>query len=262
MQSSFTVSPGLGTATQPGVRARVVSTVALVALVHLALIAAMGWMSERPKQPVAIESPVITAQLLSLTPAPAAAPAPAVTSTPAEPPPAPHPAVRKKAEPHVVPRPVPAIRPLPTPAPPAKPTPAPVLPAPSEAATEQDSTNAQSAKTSEPTNAQAAAAPAQGKETLAIAAPKSVPHIDCRIVKPDYPALSRRRGETGTAAVRFVVGPPGAIESVELAKSSGYSRLDDAALAAMRESSCRPYVENGTPMRVTYTQPFGFALDN
>jgi protein TonB len=44
-------------------------------------------------------------------------------------------------------------------------------------------------------------------------------------------------------------------------KSSGYARLDGAALAAMRASSCHPDVENGTPMRAIYTQPFGFALD-
>lgn len=42
--------------------------------------------------------------------------------------------------------------------------------------------------------------------------------IDRSIGKPDYPALSRRRGETGTADVRFVVGPTGVIERVELAK--------------------------------------------
>ncbi|MEA3118021.1 MAG: periplasmic protein TonB [Paraburkholderia sp.] len=102
---------------------------------------------------------------------------------------------------------------------------------------------------------------ADGRETLAIAAPRSASKIDCRIVKPDYPALSRRRGETGTADVRFVVGPTGIIKRVELAKSSGFTRLDEAALAAMRASSCQPYVENGTPTPAVYTQPFGFALD-
>lgn len=106
------------------------------------------------------------------------------------------------------------------------------------------------------------AASADGRETLAISTPKNVRHIDCRIVKPDYPALSRRRGEAGMAEVKFVIGLTGAIESVELAKSSGYPRLDEAALAAMRTSACRPYTENGAPVRAAYTQPFAFAFDD
>jgi len=95
---------------------------------------------------------------------------------------------------------------------------------------------------------------------MAINAPKDVRHVDCNIIKPDYPALSRRRGEAGTAYVNFVIGVSGAIENIELAKSSGYPRLDDAALAAMRASSCRPYTENGAPVRVSYTKPFIFAF--
>ena len=106
----------------------------------------------------------------------------------------------------------------------------------------------------------AAAAPAQGKPVMAMSAPKNVSHLDCRIVQPDYPMLSKRRGETGTAYVRFVVGLTGQIENIELKKSSGYSRLDDSALAAMRDSSCKPYLENGEPVRAAYTQPFDFSL--
>ncbi|HLX01525.1 MAG TPA: TonB family protein, partial [Trinickia sp.] len=73
---------------------------------------------------------------------------------------------------------------------------------------------------------------------------------------------SQRRGEAGTAYVRFVVGLTGKIEDVELRKSSGFSRLDEAAMAAMRASACRPYVENGTPVRAAYTQPFTFGFND
>lgn len=97
---------------------------------------------------------------------------------------------------------------------------------------------------------------------MALSAPKNVAHLDCNIIQPAYPALSQRRGESGTAHVRFVVGLSGKIESIELKKSSGYSRLDDAAVAAMRASSCRPYIENGTPIRAMYTQPFEFGLND
>jgi periplasmic protein TonB len=257
MQTSLTASSGTVPAAPSGMRARVISTVAVVALVHIALIATIMRMTERTSKPDAIESPVITAQLLSQEPAPArAATAPIASPPPVQP--APRPVVRKKVEPHVAP---PHVSPAPRPVP--APTPAPSQAGAPNSAPAPEAADAQSAKTSQEASAEtAAAAPASGRETLAISAPKSVPHIDCQIVKPDYPALSKRRGETGTANVRFVVGTTGTIESVTLAKSSGYPRLDDAALAAMRESSCRPYVESGTPMRVTYTQPFGFTLDD
>jgi periplasmic protein TonB len=110
--------------------------------------------------------------------------------------------------------------------------------------------------------APAAAAPAIGRPTMALNAPKDVAHLECNIAMPDYPALSRRRGESGTALVKFVVGLTGKIENIELKKSSGSSRLDDAALDAMRSSACKPYKENGVAIRAAYSQPFVFGLND
>jgi protein TonB len=197
--------------------------------------------------PRALESRTITAELLN--PAPVAAPV-AIQSAPTPPKPVrPVPQTKPKVQPRPTPKPAPTPLPeaaapsqheiaTPEPAPPAPPAPAPAPAAP----------------------APATAAPAVGKPTMALSAPKSVAHLDCSIVTPDYPALSKRRGETGTAYVRFVVGLTGRIESIELKKSSGYNRLDDAAVAAMHDSACKPYVENGEPVRATYTQPFTFGL--
>lgn len=230
---------------------RVVTAAALVVALHVALIGML--LSKRDvKAPVAIESRTITAELLQ--PAPLAAPA-ALQSTPAPSPPRPVTHVvreKPKTQPKIQPTPKPTPAPLPAPAPsqqaespaPAAAAPAPAAPAPAVQA------------------AASAATSAQGKPTLALAAPKNVSHLDCRITSPDYPLLSKRRGETGTAYVRFVVGLAGKIEDIELKKSSGYARLDDAALAAMRDSSCKPYLENGAPVRAAYTQPFAFTLQD
>jgi protein TonB len=98
------------------------------------------------------------------------------------------------------------------------------------------------------------------RETMQVSAPKNVAALQCNFVKPDYPSMSRRRGEAGTAYVHFVVGVTGKIESVELQKSSGYPRLDDAALDAMRATTCRPYIENGQAIRAARTQPYNFGL--
>ncbi|MGI2233665.1 energy transducer TonB, partial [Burkholderia vietnamiensis] len=105
-----------------------------------------------------------------------------------------------------------------------------------------------------------AATPAPARETMQVSAPKNVAALQCNFVKPDYPSMSRRRGEAGTAYVHFVVGVTGKIESVELQKSSGYPRLDDAALDAMRATTCRPYIENGQAIRAARTQPYNFGL--
>jgi len=53
--------------------------------------------------------------------------------------------------------------------------------------------------------------------------------------KPPYPPMSRRMGEQGSVKLRILVGVDGLPQKVELSNSSGYERLDKAALdAAMR----------------------------
>jgi protein TonB len=74
--------------------------------------------------------------------------------------------------------------------------------------------------------------------------------------------MSKRRGETGTAVIRLTVGLSGKIENVTLQKSSGSSRLDEAALDAVRGSACSPYKENGEAIRASATVPFVFSLND
>ncbi|RQH09824.1 energy transducer TonB [Paraburkholderia dinghuensis] len=226
-----------------GADRRVATAIALVVALHAMLIAIVLTRRDAAA-PVALGSHAIAAELLQPDPVAVAA---AVNSPPTPPKPVQRVAPAK-----------PAARPM------ARPMPLPVAQAPSE---HQNETPAQAGPTptaaapSVPEVSQPAAA-ARGKPTMELSAPKNVPHLDCRIAQPDYPMLSKRRGETGTASVGFVVGLSGQIEDIQLKKSSGYSRLDDAALAAMRDSACKPYMENGEPVRAAYTQPFDFSLHN
>jgi periplasmic protein TonB len=245
MQASQTTA---GALPLPAVRMnqRVVTASAIVIALHAALIGVVLMNHEPVTRPV--ESLAITAELLK--PEPVAAPV-ALQSTPTPPPPKPVPQVSRE-KPKVQPKP--------------KPTPLPVAEAPSQhtidtAAPATPAPPSPPAPTP-PAPATQAAAPVQAKETMAIAAPKNVSHLDCAVIKPDYPTLSRRRGETGTVLVHLVVGLTGKIEDITLQKSSGYSRLDDAALGAARASTCKPYMENGQPIRVATTAPFEFTLDN
>ncbi|CAM2178314.1 periplasmic protein TonB [Paraburkholderia sacchari] len=231
-----------------GTQRRVVTACAIVVALHAGLIA-VALYQRNAVTPVSLESRTITAELLR--PEPVAAPA-AIQSTPAPPPPKPVQRVSRE-QPKVQPKPKPT------------PTPLPVADAPSQHAVETSAPAEPAPPAPTPpalAPATQAAAPAQGKPTMALAAPKNVSHLDCNIVEPDYPTLSKRRGETGVAHVHFVVGLTGKLENIELRKSSGYSRLDDAALAAMRNSTCKPYIEDGQPVRATYTQPFDFSLQN
>lgn len=238
MQASHTISAGATSASSPRMNSRALTATAVVAAVHVALLAVILTLRHEPLQPV-IEAKVMTAQLLA--PAPVAAPV-AVQSI-APPPPKPTPPVHIKTK--VQPKPTPAPTPLPvtsTPTPVAAPEPTPAPAAPAAPA--------------------AQAAPAIGRPTMDITVPKNVSHIECTMITPDYPALSKRRGETGTAYVTFVIGPTGKVESISLKKSSGFSRLDDAAIAAAHASSCKPYLENGQAIRATATQPYNFNLND
>ncbi|HEY4803842.1 MAG TPA: energy transducer TonB [Paraburkholderia sp.] len=241
MQAFQTIA---GTLPAPSVRVnrRVVTASTIVVALHAALIGVV-LMKREPVTPVALQSQTITAELLK--PAPVAAPA-AIQSTPTPPRPLPLPHVTRE-KPKVQPKP--------------RPTPLPVAEAPSQHAIESPAPAAPTPPApAAPAPAAQSAAATDARPTMALTAPKNVSHLDCRIVQPDYPTLSRRRGETGTAFVHFVVGLTGKIENIELKKSSGYSRLDDAAVDAMRQSSCKPYLENGEAVRAAYTQPFDFSL--
>ena len=231
-----------------GIKPRVIAAGVAVVAIHVGLlVVALTWRNEPPPRP--IESKTITAELISpAPPQPVAAPV-AIQSTPVPSPPKP-----------VPPKPVPKPKPVVQPRVKAAPTPLPETTAPSPVAAAAP--EPAPAPPTPPAAAPAAAAPAIGRPTMALDAPKDVAHLECNIAMPDYPALSRRRGESGTALVKFVVGLTGKIENIELKKSSGSSRLDDAALDAMRSSACKPYKENGVAIRAAYSQPFVFGLND
>ncbi|WP_345813593.1 energy transducer TonB [Paraburkholderia sp. PREW-6R] len=250
MQASPTVLPGKtgttgNTPASHRMNPRALTTTGVVAAIHVALLAVVMTLRHEPAQP-ALESHVMTAQLLP--PAPVAAPVAMQSIAPPPPKPTPPVHTRPKIQP----------KPAPTPRPTAPPLPQAAAPSPTPAAAPDPTPPAPPA----PAAPSVQAAPATGRQTMEITAPKNVSHLDCNIITPAYPALSRRRGETGTTYVKFVVSLTGKLENIELKKSSGFDRLDDAALSAAHASSCKPYLENGQPVRAAYNLPFVFSLDD
>ena len=63
--------------------------------------------------------------------------------------------------------------------------------------------------------------------------------------KPDYPSASRRAGESGTTQLNICVNASGRVTSASVAGSSGYQRLDDAALKWIRGERFTPGKING-----------------
>jgi len=54
---------------------------------------------------------------------------------------------------------------------------------------------------------------------------------------PIYPAISRRMGEQGSVTLQVLVGPDGQVQDVKVLQSSGFGRLDNAAIDAARNRS-------------------------
>lgn len=77
---------------------------------------------------------------------------------------------------------------------------------------------------------------------------------------PAYPAVSRRLGETGVVVLRVELAENGEVAEATVKNSSGYPRLDNAALNVVRNWRCNPATRNGRPVRAVALQPFNFIL--
>lgn len=78
---------------------------------------------------------------------------------------------------------------------------------------------------------------------------------------PHYPALSRRLGEQGRVLLDIYILPDGTVGDIKLNTSSGYPRLDKAALDAVRSWRFVPAKRGDEPIPYWYVQPVTFSLD-
>ena len=80
--------------------------------------------------------------------------------------------------------------------------------------------------------------------------------------KPVYPPMSRRQGEEGKVILRVKVSAQGVPLSVEVNQSSGFSRLDEAAKAAVERWRFVPAKQGGEAIDSSVLVPLSFALSN
>lgn len=78
---------------------------------------------------------------------------------------------------------------------------------------------------------------------------------------PAYPEASRRIGEEGRVVLRVLVSPGGEANQVEIHTSSGSSRLDQAAMAAVKRWRFEPARQSGGAIAAWVLVPISFHLD-
>lgn len=79
---------------------------------------------------------------------------------------------------------------------------------------------------------------------------------------PAYPALSRRLGEEGRVLLDVHILADGSVGELKLKKSSGSSRLDEAAMKAVKNWKYIPARQGGQAIAFWYVQPVSFVLNN
>ena len=78
--------------------------------------------------------------------------------------------------------------------------------------------------------------------------------------EPIYPEELRRQRIGGTVLLRVVIRPDGSLESVVLEKSSGYTALDESALAAVKQWRFQPARRGAVATRFEAVLPIRFAI--
>jgi protein TonB len=79
--------------------------------------------------------------------------------------------------------------------------------------------------------------------------------------KPPYPALSKRLGEQGKVVVRVLIGTDGTAQKTEIKQSSGFDRLDQAALTTVLRWRYVPGKRAGAPEAMWFNVPISFVLE-
>ena len=79
--------------------------------------------------------------------------------------------------------------------------------------------------------------------------------------KPAYPPISRRLNEQGKTTVRVLIGADGLPQRAEIGKSSGFSRLDDAAVATVMRWRFVPGKRGGVAEAMWFNVPIHWVLE-
>ena len=108
--------------------------------------------------------------------------------------------------------------------------------------------------------AAAPAAPVAPPATAAVQLPSS----DATYLqnpRPPYPAISRRLNEQGNTTVRVLIGADGQPQRAEITRSSGFARLDDAAVKTVMAWRYVPGKRGGVAETMWFNVPINWVLE-
>jgi protein TonB len=185
---------------------------------------------------------------------------PKAVETPPPPPVAPrvvkHQALPPAHRPAPMPAPQPVARPAPEPAPEAP------LAAPTQVAL---------APITQPVAQAAPPAPPAPPAPVVVAkaapaapTPVELPVSDAEYLqnaKPAYPAISRKLREQGKVVVEVLIGADGSAQQAKVQASSGFDRLDAAALATVQRWRYVPGKKGGVATAMWFSVPIHFVLE-
>ncbi|MEF3076133.1 energy transducer TonB [Methylobacter sp. Wu1] len=163
-------------------------------------------------------------------------------------------------------KPKPAAKPK---AKPRKPTPAkpkPLISAPDSASEITVAKTAETPKTPtvEAPKTPPAASSAPAKSAPTEAAPLIQPHLNADYLDnppPAYPRISRRLGEQGKVLLRAMINTDGSVAQLAVQKTSGFSRLDQAALETVKHWRFVPARRGSQIVPAWVVVPISFSLE-
>lgn len=79
---------------------------------------------------------------------------------------------------------------------------------------------------------------------------------------PEYPALARRKGEQGRVMLKVLVSETGLAQKVQIDTSSGYDKLDQAAVEAVKKWSFIPARRSNQAVSAYVLVPIKFSLNS
>jgi len=78
--------------------------------------------------------------------------------------------------------------------------------------------------------------------------------------RPNYPLSSKKLREEGLLMLKFCVNPAGTVDTAHIITSSGYGRLDESALEAIRRWRFPHALQGGLARSDCYRMPVQFSL--
>lgn len=220
----------------------------LVIAVHCAALGAIVWAPSEKREELVL--PTIQGVIIPAPPAEQVQLPSARETPPVEKPPEPEP---PKPKPKPKPKP-PKPRPQPRPEPP------PVEAPPSEQAISVPESAPEEEAVGPPP--QPVSAPVERNDD-SLGAPVIPPRQDANPLNnpaPAYPTVSRRLREQGTVVLEVLILPDGTVGEVRVKESSGYQRLDETAMKAVKHWKYIPARQGDKTISYWYLQPLEFSL--